>query len=101
MLNLVIAVFPIKAGKTQEMTNLLLEILPDTRSYKGCLSLELYFNETANTYTLIEDWDSLADYSLYVEWRKSTGLFELFDALIIGGAAGIQMHQHGKSVANY
>jgi hypothetical protein len=50
---------------------------------------------------LIEDWDSLADYSLYVEWRKSTGLFELLDTLIIGGAAGIQMHQHGKSVANY
>ena len=49
----------------------------------------------------MEDWDSLADYSLYVEWRKSTGLSELFDALIIGGAAGIQMRQHGKSVANY
>ena len=101
MKNLVIADFPIKPGKTQDMTNLLLEILPDTRSFKGCLSLELYFNESANTYTLIEDWDSLADYSLYVEWRKATGLFELFDALIMGGAAGIQMHQHGKSVANY
>jgi quinol monooxygenase YgiN len=101
MNNLVIAVFPIKSGKTQAMTNLLLEILPDTRSYKGCLSLELYLNDTTNIYTLIEDWDSLEDYSQYVEWRKSTGLFELFDALIIGGAAGIQMHQHGKSIANY
>ena len=67
---------------------------------RGC-ELYVYFNETTNTYTLIEDWDSLADYSLYVEWRKSTGLSELFDALIIGGAAGIQMRQHGKSVANY
>jgi quinol monooxygenase YgiN len=101
MNNFVIAVFPIKLGKIQEMTDLLLEILPATRSYKGCLSLELYLNKSTNTYTLIEDWDSLEDYSQYVEWRKSTGLFELFDALIIGGAAGIQIHQHGKSIAKY
>ena len=99
MNNLVIATFPIVPGKTKEVTDFLMEIIPDTRSYKGCISLELYLDKTKNIYTLVQDWESLADYDKYVEWRQSSELFKTFDSLVIGGGAGIQMQQHGKSVA--
>jgi len=101
MNNLVIATFPIVPGKTKEITDFLMEIIPDTRSYKGCISLELYLDETKNIYTLVQDWESLADYDKYVEWRQSTELFKTFDSLVIGGGAGIHMAQHGKNVATW
>ena len=101
MQNLVIAIFRIRPGKMKEATELLTKILPETRSYKGCISLELFLDEATDTYTLIEDWETLSDYNGYVEWRMETGVFNLFDPLIEGGAEGIDIQRHGPSIAKY
>ena len=101
MQNLVIAVFRIKPGKIKEATSLLMKILPETRGYEGCISLQLFLDDKTNTYTLVEDWKSLAHYNKYVEWRMETGVFNMFDPLIEGGAEAIDIQQHGKSVASY
>ena len=85
MNNLVIATFPIVPGKTKEITDFLMEIIPDTRSYKGCISLELYLDKTKNIYTLVQDWESLADYDKYVDWRQSSELFIMRHTIALGG----------------
>ena len=101
MQNLVVAIFRIKAGKMREATDLLMQVLPETRAYEGCISLQLFLDEETDTYTLIEDWKSLADYNKYVEWRMETGVFDMFDPLIEGGAEGIDIQRHGESIASY
>ena len=101
MQNLVIAKFPVKPEKLQETGQFLAEILPETRAFKGCIKLDLYLEEATKTYVLVEYWDSLADYDKYVEWRKVTGTFDLFESLIVGGAAGIQMHKCGEVMSRY
>ncbi len=99
--NLVIAKFPVKPEKLQETGQFLAEILPGTRAFKGCIKLDLYLEEATKTYILVEYWDSLANYDRYVEWRKSTGTFDLFESLIVGGTAGIQMHKCGEVIGRY
>ena len=101
MENLVIAVFRIRRGKMEEATALLRKILPETRRYEGCISLQLFLNEETRTYTLVEDWKSLTHYNKYVDWRMETGVFDLFDSLIEGGSEGIDIQRHGESVASY
>ena len=101
MENLVIAVFRIRRGKMEEATALLKKILPETRRYEGCISLQLFLNEETRTYTLVEDWKSLTHYNKYVDWRMETGVFDMFDSLIEGGSEGIDIQRHGESVVTY
>ena len=97
--NLVIAVFRVRAGKMEDATALLKKILPETRRYEGCISIQLYLNEETKAYTLVEDWKRLNHFNNYVNWRMETGVFDRFDSLIEGGAEGIDIQRHGESVA--
>lgn len=77
MNNLVLATFPAQAGKLENLKNLFREKLVETRAFEGCLSIEVYVEEGTETIHLVEDWESLAHYEKYLQWRIETGLADL------------------------
>ena len=72
-----------KSGLGNEIVANLKEILPDTRSYDGCLSLNVYQNQDdADTVVIVSQWESKDKYETYLNWRMETGVFaKLTEAL--------------------
>jgi len=57
-----------------EMKELLKRMLPDTRSFAGCITLDLYGNlEDSGNLVFHGRWDSRAHYERYLAWRGQTG----------------------------
>ena len=58
-------------------------ILPDTRAYEGCTSVETLQNsDDADHVVLVEAWESREQYEKYLAWRRETGTTDrLMDAL--------------------
>lgn len=87
----VLAEFPVKAGKRAEFEATLRAALPDTRGFAGCREIRTYHDSASDTFMLIESWDSFAHYDTYLAWRMETGLAELLEPLLEGGAAGLRI----------
>lgn len=66
-----------------ELLALTKALLPDTRSYDGCLGIDVYRNQDdRDVIVLVENFESKAHYEKYVAWRQETGaLQQLTDAL--------------------
>lgn len=48
------------------------KMLPDTRAFKGCRSVNFFRNHAdPNKIILIEEWDAKEDYEAYLAWRAS------------------------------
>ena len=90
MKNLVIVSFPAKEGMLDDLKETLKAALPDTRSFDGCISVDTYIEDSTNTVHLIEDWESLDHQSKYLNWRIETGLLDVLEPLLIGGAGGLK-----------
>ena len=73
----------IKSKEISNMKSYLDEILPDTRAYDGCQSLDVYFNtdDTGNM-VMVEFWDSRAHYEKYLNWRTETGVMDKVGAML-------------------
>ena len=82
---IIIAHFKAQEGKLAEMAEVFKASLGATRSFDGCIDLDVYVEESANTYTLIEEWESVAHYDAYLQWRIDTGIKEATARLIEGG----------------
>ena len=91
MKNLVIVSFPAKAETLETLKEAMRRALPDTRSFKGCLSVNTFIEESTNTIHLIEDWEPLDHQATYLSWRVETGLLTDLDPLLDGGAAAIKV----------
>jgi len=85
MKNVVVADFKVKSDKVQEMAEVFKEALVVTRDFDGCLGIDVYYEDKTKTYTLIEDWDSLEQYEIYLQWRIDTGIAELLDPILENG----------------
>ncbi len=60
-------------------------ILPDTRSYDGCLGVYAVQNQDdANTLVAVEEWESRAKYEAYLAWRTERGDLEPLVAMLAG-----------------
>ena len=90
MKNLVIVSFPAKEGMLDDLKETLKAALPDTRSFDGCISVDTYIEDSTNTIHLIEDWESLDHQSKYLNWRIETGLLDVLEPLLSGGAGGLK-----------
>ena len=86
----VIADFKCKDGMASEMSSVLREALIVTRGFDGCNATDVYFVEKTNTYILIEDWDSLEQYEVYLQFRKDGGIAELLDPILADGWGGVK-----------
>ncbi len=91
MKNLVIVSMPAKIEKVGQLKELLVEILPDTRRFKGCISVNTFFEEASNTFHLVEDWESLDDQQAYAAWRGETGGINVLEPLLEGGVASLKI----------
>ena len=90
MKNLVIVSFPAKKGMIEDLKITLKAALPETRLFDGCISVDTYIEAATNTVHLIEDWESLDHQAKYLNWRIETGLLEVLEPLLEGGAAGLK-----------
>jgi quinol monooxygenase YgiN len=81
----VILEVPVQPGKADDMISAFDEILPDTRSFKGCQGVTVHRDAAdPNTLVLIEHWDSAEDHAAYGEWRKNSGTLGPLMALAAG-----------------
>jgi len=65
-------VMNLKPGVADGFCSMMPQMLPDTRAFKGCRSVNCYrSNDDADKIILIEEWDSKADYEKYLAWLAS------------------------------
>jgi quinol monooxygenase YgiN len=74
---LILFEFRVKAGREEEVERFLTNVLPSTRSYDGCLDLDVYrdTNDSMN-FTIVQRWESVEHYERYRDWRIETGVFD-------------------------
>ena len=77
--------FKCKEGAAQAVGDMLRGALPGTRSYDGCQSVDVYFDETTNTYSALEVWDSADHYKAYVQYRTDQGIADAVAPVLEGG----------------
>ena len=83
---LVVKNFMAAEGKFEQLGTWFGEILADTRAFKGCIKVDVFSDESSKTYTLIEEWDTMASYESYMEWRTQGGGVDMRGRDLIGGA---------------
>lgn len=83
---LVVKNFMAAEGKFEQLGAWFGEILGDTRAFKGCIKVDVFADESSKTYTLIEEWDTMADYESYMKWRTEGGGVDMRGRDLIGGA---------------
>ena len=55
MAALVVKNFKAADGKFEALANFFKDVLGDTRAFEGCMKVDVYVDESASTYTLIEE----------------------------------------------
>ena len=81
----IIVTFKVIHGKEDLVKKLLEDTLNETRSFDGCLSLEVFYEKKTNSYLAIEKWQSVSHYDKYLEWRIQTGIEKVLNPLLDGG----------------
>jgi quinol monooxygenase YgiN len=67
----------LKPEVADEMCARLVDMLPETREFPGCRSVNAYrSDEDPNRIMLIEEWDSKEDYDKYLAWRNRDGMMD-------------------------
>ena len=62
----------IKPQRANELTRLLRELLPSSRSFAGCKSMTADLSEDSASFLLVEHWDSKEAQQKYATWRTTT-----------------------------
>jgi quinol monooxygenase YgiN len=79
-----------KEGSAEALKNIFVEILPDTRKYDGCESLDVKINnDDPNNLVIVERWQSRPHYEKYFAWRQKTGLIDRLGP-VLGAPPGIR-----------
>ncbi|MBY7729259.1 antibiotic biosynthesis monooxygenase [Vibrio splendidus] len=69
--------------KAAEIVEFFNEILPDTRTFNGNLSAELYQKDLSeNSLVLFEQWEDTAYFDEYIAWRKNIGDFDRLGTML-------------------
>jgi len=81
----VILEFKVKQDSIESMRSYLREILPDTRAYDGCVSLNIIRNQDdPAAFAVIEQWDTRNQYEKYLQWRVDTGVLDKLGEMMEG-----------------
>lgn len=74
-----------KAGTGGALVGVFKDILPDTRAYEGCISVDVLQNsDDPDTLVLVEVWEQKQNHEKYMGWRTETGLVEQLMAAVEG-----------------
>lgn len=74
----------IKPQRANDLTRLLGELLPSTRSFAGCKSVAADLGEDGVSFVLVEHWDSKQAHQKYATWRMTTDHGKQLGALLDG-----------------
>ncbi len=75
----------VKPEAVGEMKSNLKKILPDTRAYDGCQSVDIYGNiDDSGNLVFYEHWESRKHHESYMAWRKETGTMNQMFAMVAG-----------------
>jgi quinol monooxygenase YgiN len=67
----------------EELKTTFKNILPDTRSYDGCIGVQVVGNQDdALNLILLETWETRQQYEKYLGWRDETGALEALGAML-------------------
>jgi quinol monooxygenase YgiN len=82
---IVLLEFQVKSESLEETKAMLKAILPDTRSYAGCLGLDVGCDADEPTkFVFCERWESREHYDRYLAWRTETGFMDRFGGHLAG-----------------
>ena len=74
-----------KKGTGNDLLATMKGILPETRSYDGCIGLNVYQNkDDSDVMVLVESFESKAHYEKYLAWREETGVLQQLSAALEG-----------------
>jgi len=72
-----------KPENLDELKSTLEAILPDTRKYAGCVSVDVVVNqENPLNIILLEVWESREHQEKYFQWRAETGALDALGAML-------------------
>tara|TARA_B100000963_G_scaffold116333_1_gene101339 strand:+ start:679 stop:984 length:306 start_codon:yes stop_codon:yes gene_type:complete len=100
MKNLVIVSFPAKSNTLDLLKDAMKVALPETRKYDGCLSVDVFIEESTNTMHLVEYWETLDQQTAYLNWRVENGLLNDLNPLLEGGSSAIKIVICGERLTN-
>jgi quinol monooxygenase YgiN len=81
----VYAEFPCKEGKGADLVNMLREILPDTRAFEGCESIEVSTgSDNPDDVVIWQRWAARGNHEAYLAWRTETGVFDAVIPMLAG-----------------
>jgi len=70
----------VKEGKKDELLTLLSQYLPETRNYKGFISISIHTEKNKSHVLFYEKWESVKDYESYLQWRTEIGVMKTLGA---------------------
>lgn len=72
-----------KLESIDELKSTFENILPDTRSYDGCIGVQVIGNQDDPlNLVLLETWESRQHYEKYLGWRTETGALDALGAML-------------------
>lgn len=102
--NLVIVGLDVKSGQIDKVMEILNSKggLPTTRTYDGCISLELTINKESNTIWIIGNWESFDKYNAYLKWRQTEDtVIGKMVPYLKGGEKGLKIIQPNANYKSY
>ena len=96
MVALVVKNLKAAEGKFEALGDFLKAALGETRSFDGCVKVKVYADESAATYTLVEEWETFSAHDSYVGWRTDQGDLDKTGDLVDGGIDnGLTVYEWG------
>ena len=96
MTALVVKNFKAAEGKFEALGNYFEVVLGDTRSFDGCIKVDVFADESTGTYILVEEWETFFAHDNYVSWRTEQGDVNETGALLDGGIDnGLTVYEWG------
>ena len=94
---LVVKNFRAAEGRFDALGDFFKAVLGDTRDFAGCINVDVYADESAASYTLVEEWVTFADHDNYVAWRTAQGDLDETGDLLNGGIEnGLSVYEWGN-----
>jgi quinol monooxygenase YgiN len=66
----------VKPESKVNLLKLLTQYLPETKKYKGFISISIHSEQESNQVVFYEKWQSINDYHAYLNWRTETGVMD-------------------------
>jgi quinol monooxygenase YgiN len=78
----VINFWTVKTESIHDVRQLLEEIIPTTKTYEGCISQHVFWQEDKpENFVLVGEWISKEKYNNYIQWRKDNNILQKFIAM--------------------